>query len=145
MASLSTIQIIGNLGRDPETRFTPAGRQVTSFSVAVSRNVPSNDGTRKEETEWFRVSCWGKMAETAEQFLQKGRRVYVSGRFSSRQFQGNDGQTRTSLDVSADQLVLLDSAQRADIGDLAPSGARSSAAPVSGGYTDDISDDDIPF
>lgn len=144
MASLCTIQLIGNLGRDPETRFTPAGRQVTSFTIAVNRVMGSADG-RKEETEWFRISCWGKLAETAEQFLQKGRRVYVSGRFSSRQFTGNDGATRTSLEVSADQLVLLDAAQRADIGDMAPAGARSSGAATGGGYQDDISDDDIPF
>ena len=158
MASLSTIQIIGNLGKDPETRFIQSGRQVTSFNVAVNRVSPaSGDRERREETEWFRVSCWGQLATTAEQFLQKGRRVYVSGRFSSRQYTATDGQQRTSLEINADQLVLLDSAQRSEGGDdfgdremertpvssdpTAPRRAPSRAP----SRNDDIAEDDIPF
>src|SRR5262245_28981910 len=118
MAGVATIQIVGNLGRDPETRFTPNGQQVTSFTVAVSRVLGGGErGERREETDWYRVSCFGRNATFAEQYLQKGRRVFVAGRFSTRSFTGQDGQSRTSLEITADQLTSLDSAQRAEFGD----------------------------
>ncbi len=144
MAGMATIQIIGNLGRDPETRFTTNGQQVTSFSVAVSR--PARGGDRQEETDWYRVSCFGKQAQIAEQFLSKGRKVYISGRFVPHTFTGNDGQSRTSLDVNADTLVLIDSAPRAGLPGDEPvaQGTRSRPAPREF-QGDEMTEDDLPF
>lgn len=93
---------IGHLGGDPETRFTPNGAQVTSFSVGCSV------GTReKPVTEWVRASAWGKTAEIAQQYLGKGSLVEIEGRLTTRSFEGRDGQTRFSLEMNVDTLVLL--------------------------------------
>lgn len=105
--SLCKIAIIGNLGGDPETRYTANGTRVLSFSVAVNRFRTSPDGQRIEETEWFRVSAFGRLAEL-DQYLAKGRRVYIDGRFSSRQFQGQDGQMRTSLEIAANDIQFFE-------------------------------------
>jgi len=114
MAGLSKATLIGNLGGDPEMRYTPAGRAFTSFSVACSRNYSTAEGERKEETEWFRVTAWGRLAEVCSQYLSKGSRVYVEGRLSSRTWEGADGQKRFSLEVSANEMQILDSRARGD-------------------------------
>ena len=108
MVSLNKIMIIGNLGGDPEMRYTAQGVPVTSFSVAVNwfRNDPS--GERQKETEWFRVVTWRQLAEQCNQYLAKGRKAYIEGRFQSRTWQGNDGQTRTSNEIVADRVLFLD-------------------------------------
>ena len=108
MVSLNKIMIIGNLGTDPEMRYTSQGIPVTNFRIAVNfvRNNPN--GERQEETEWFRVEAWRQLAELCNQYLTKGRRAFVEGRFRSRQWQGNDGQTRTSNEIVADRVLFLD-------------------------------------
>jgi single-strand DNA-binding protein len=105
--------IIGNLGRDPEMRYTPNGRPVTEFSVAVSHSRPDgNGGWVDEGTDWYRVTVWGDRAErTAEQF-RKGNKVFVEGRFRTREFEGKDGQKRTSLEITADNVISLDARVR---------------------------------
>jgi single-strand DNA-binding protein len=108
MASLNKIMLIGNVGSDPEMRYTPNGKAVTSFRLATNYRYNGSDGERREETEWFRVSVWGKQAESCNQFLSKGRRVYVEGRLRSRNWEGQDGQMRTSLEVSANRVIFLD-------------------------------------
>ena len=108
MASLNKITLIGNVGSDPEMRYTPNGKAVTSFRMATNYRYSGPDGERREETEWFRVSVWGKQAESCNQFLSKGRRVYVEGRLRSRNWEGQDGQMRTSLEVSANRVIFLD-------------------------------------
>jgi single-strand DNA-binding protein len=108
MASLSKVILIGNLGSDPEMRFTPDGRAVTTFRMATNRRFTTPSGETKEETDWFRVTVWGKQAEQCNQFLSKGRRVYVDGRFHARNWEGQDGQMRTSLEVTADCVRFLD-------------------------------------
>ena len=108
MAGLNKIMIIGNLGGDPEMRYTSNGTPVTSFSVAVNRSYTRQDGERVEETEWFRVAAWRQLAEQANQYLAKGRLAYVEGRLRSRTFQGNDGQTRFQNEIDASQIVFLD-------------------------------------
>ncbi|MFP3897893.1 MAG: single-stranded DNA-binding protein [Dehalococcoidia bacterium] len=110
MASLNKIMLIGNVGSDPEMRYTPNGKAVTSFRMATNYRYVGSDGERKDETEWFRVSVWGKQAESCNQFLSKGRRVYVEGRLRSRSWEGQDGQMRTSLEVSANRVIFLDRA-----------------------------------
>jgi len=108
MASLNKIMLIGNVGSDPEMRYTPNGKAVTSFRMATNYRYAGSDGERKEETEWFRVSVWGRQAESCNQFLSKGKRVYVEGRLRSRSWEGQDGQMRTSLEVSANRVIFLD-------------------------------------
>jgi len=108
MASLNKIMLIGNVGSDPEMRYTPNGKAVTSFRMATNYRYVGSDGERREETEWFRVSVWGKQAENCNQFLSKGKRVFVEGRLHSRSWEGQDGQMRTSLEVSANRVIFLD-------------------------------------
>jgi single-strand DNA-binding protein len=107
MASLSKVILVGNLGSDPEMRYTPSGKAVTSFRMATNRRYTTPAGESKEETDWFRVSVWGKQAEQVNQFLSKGRQVYVEGRFHARSWEGQDGQMRTSLEVTADRVLFL--------------------------------------
>lgn len=123
IASLNKIMLIGNVGSDPEMRYTPNGKAVTSFRMATNYRYIGSDGERKEETEWFRVSVWGKQAESCNQFLSKGRRVYVEGRLHSRNWEGQDGQMRTSLEVSANRVIFLERAAPASLpeeGELEP-------------------------
>ena len=108
MASLNKIMLIGNVGSEPEMRYTPNGKAVTSFRMATNYRYVGPDGERREETEWFRVSVWGRQAESCNQYLSKGKRVYVEGRLHSRSWEGQDGQTRTSLEVSANRVIFLD-------------------------------------
>ena len=115
MAGLNKVMIIGNLGADPEMRYTANGSAVTNFNVAVNRNWAGPDGERKEETEWFTVVTWNKLAETCSQFLQKGRRAYVEGRLQTRSWEGQDGQTRYRTEVIANTVLFLDKAQAAPV------------------------------
>ena len=94
--TMNKILIIGNLGSDPEMRYTPNGNPVTSFTVATNRRYRTGDGENREETEWFRISAWNRLAETCNQYLQRGSKVYVEGRWSSRTYVGNDGETRAA-------------------------------------------------
>lgn len=108
MAGLNKMLVIGNLGSDPEMRYTPNGNPVTSFSIATNRNYTGSDGERREETEWFRVVAWNQLAELCNQFLSKGRRAYVEGRLRSNRWEGADGQTRFSNEIIAERVVFLD-------------------------------------
>ncbi|MBM3149152.1 MAG: single-stranded DNA-binding protein, partial [Chloroflexi bacterium] len=105
MASMNKVLLIGNVGADPEMRFTPSGIPVTSFSVATNRLFTSPDGERKQETTWFRVVTFRKQAESCSQFLTKGQRVYVEGSLRTRVWEGQDGQKRTSVEVLADRVL----------------------------------------
>ena len=107
MASLSKVILVGNLGSDPEMRYTPNGKAVTSFRMATNHRYTTSAGETREETNWFRVSVWGTPAEQCNQFLSKGRQVYVEGRLHARNWEGQDGQTRTSLEVTADRVLFL--------------------------------------
>jgi len=109
--------IIGNLGRDPEMRYTPSGQAVTQFTVAVNRNYKDQQGERQEETEWFRVVAWGQQAEFAAEYLRKGAKVYVEGRIQTRQWEGQDGQKRYTTELVANTIQTLERRQRDDMGD----------------------------
>jgi len=115
MAGLNKVMLIGNLGTDPEMRYTANGNAVTTFRVACSRNFSGPDGERKEETEWFTVVTWNKLAETCSQFLQKGRRAYVEGRLQTRSWEGPDGQRRYRTEVIANTVLFLDRQQAAPL------------------------------
>ena len=99
--------IIGNLGRDPEMRYTPSGRPVTEFSVAVNRKWTTQEGTPGEEPVWFRVTCWGRLAETTNQYLSKGRQVMVVGRVKASAWTAQDGEARATLELTAQDVKFL--------------------------------------
>jgi single-strand DNA-binding protein len=110
MAGWQQTIIVGNVGRDPETKMFPNGQMVCNFSVAVSRRwTDRNSNEQREETTWFRVACWGKQAETANQYVKKGSQIMVVGRVSVRAYMGNDGQPQASLELTADNFQLLGS------------------------------------
>lgn len=135
---LNKIQIIGHLGRDPEMRYTPGGTPVTNFSVAVSRRRRGQDGQSMDETEWFRVVCWEKLAEIADQYLKKGARVYIEGRVQVRKYTGNDGVERTSVDVIANDMIMLSGRDEGGSSGREPVSSRSSES-----GEEDL--DDLPF
>jgi single-strand DNA-binding protein len=165
--ALCKVMIIGNLGADPEMRYTPSGRPVTQFNVAVNQSTKNQQtGEWVEATDWFRVSVWGDRAERAAENLRKGNKVFVEGRFKTREFEGRDGQKRTSLELTADSLVNLEKRNREDgDGEFASAGPTSATRPAgapagggapraggggggggAGGGFDDTSDlDDLPF
>ena len=108
MSSLNKLMLIGNVGTDPEMRYTPNGNPVTSFRIATSRKYIGSDGESKQETEWFTVVVWGKQAESCNQFVTKGKRVYVEGRLRTRNWEGQDGQKRVAVEVVANRVIFLD-------------------------------------
>jgi single-strand DNA-binding protein len=100
--------IIGNVGADPEMRFTPSGSPVTSFTIATNRMFNSPEGEKKQETEWFTVVTWDKLAERCNKFLTKGRQAYVEGRLRTSSWVGQDGQKRSRVEIVAGQVLFLD-------------------------------------
>ena len=134
---LNKVMIIGHLGREPEMRYTPSGRPVTSFSVATTRTWNSPDGERREETEWFNVVAWAKLAEQCNQLITKGRRVYIEGRLQTRSWDDKEsGQKKYRTEVVANVMLLLDSR---------PPGGGGGPREDSGFPTDEVEPDDIPF
>ena len=107
---LNKVMIIGNLGADPEMRYTPSGSAVTNFSLATNRSHTTSDGERREETDWFNIVAWNQLAEQVNQYLSKGRRAYVEGRLRTRSWEGQDGQTRYRTEVIAYTVLFLDRA-----------------------------------
>jgi single-strand DNA-binding protein len=145
MAGIAKANIIGNLGRDPEMRYTPNGSPVTSFSVAVSRRYQTSDGENREETEWFAVECWNKLAETANQYLQKGKQVYIEGRIRTETWDDRTtGEKRFRIKVVANEMQML--GQRGDqpggsADDFGGGQQRSSRGPAG----EDFELDTMPF
>ncbi|MDG2101806.1 MAG: single-stranded DNA-binding protein [Dehalococcoidales bacterium] len=111
--SLNQILLIGNCGSDPEMRYTPNGAMVVNFSLAVNSYRNGADGEQIQDTEWFRIACWNKTAESVNQFLQKGQRCFVEGRFRSSTYTGNDGTQRQSSEVTAFRVIFLDRSSEA--------------------------------
>jgi len=108
MVSLNKVMLIGNVGNDPEMRFTPNGNPVTSFRIATNRVFNTPEGERKQETDWFTVVAWNKLAEQCNQFLNKGKLVYVEGRLRNRTWEGTDGQKHFRTEVIASRVTFLD-------------------------------------
>ncbi len=140
MAGLNKVMLIGNLGKDPEMRYTANGKAVTHFSVACSRSFSATDGERREETDWFDVVTWDKLAELCSQFLQKGRKAYVEGRLQTRSWEGQDGQKHYKTEVVAQTVLFLDSGPGG--GQRAERFEDAGGAPGGGG---DVDPDDLPF
>ena len=156
MASVNKVIIVGNLGRDPETKYMPNGEAVTNIAVATTESwKDKNSGEKKELTEWHRITFYRKLAEIAGQYLKKGSQVYIEGRLQTRKWQDKDGSDRYTTEIIADTMQMLGSRQGGD-SDAAPAQQRQSApqqqrAPAAGNqqsrpapaYSD--MDDDIPF
>ena len=104
---LNKVMIIGQLGRDPEMRYTPSGRPVTTFNVATTRSWNSSDGGRHSETEWFNVVAWGSLAEICKQHLIKSQQVYIEGRLQTRVWEDNAGSKRSSIEIVANEMIIL--------------------------------------
>lgn len=144
MAGLNKIMVIGNVGTDPEMRYTPSGSPVTSFRLATNRRYNTQDGERREETEWFTIVAWSQLAEQVNQYLSKGQRAYVEGRLHSHSYQGNDGQMRFRNEIIADRVLFLDRAgsgepQSGETGESSVPAASEPQAP------EPASADDLPF
>jgi single-strand DNA-binding protein len=107
MPALNRVQLIGNLGKDPETRFTPTGKKVTSFSVAVSHRWRSAEGEPKERTDWFNIEAWGRQGEICQQYLSKGSLVYIEGRLQTDQYE-HEGEKRYFTKVVVQRMQMLD-------------------------------------
>jgi len=107
--SLNKVQLIGNLAKDPELRYTPNGNAVCTFTLATNRSWTTESGEKKEEADFHRIVAWNKLAELCSQFLVKGRKVYVEGRLSTRSWTGQDGQQKYMTEVVIDDMILLDS------------------------------------
>ena len=105
--SLNKILVIGNVGTDPDMRYTPNGSPVTSFRLATNRRYSTASGEQREETEWFTITAWNQLAERCNQFVTKGMRVYAEGRLKSNSWTGNAGQTRFRNEIVANQFVFL--------------------------------------
>jgi single-strand DNA-binding protein len=145
MSSLNKILLIGNLGKDPEVRYTPDGSPVATFSLATSESWTDKSGSRQEHTEWHTIVAWNKLADLCKRYLSKGRQVYIEGRIRSRDWTDKEGNKRRTTEVIASQMVLLGSRpQNAEAGYQPMDTARQ--APAEPGFGDmGISDSDIPF
>ena len=144
MASTAKITIVGNLGGDPETRYTPAGKMNVRFSIATNRRFTDQSGQQQERTSWFRVTAWGGLAESMDRLAQagalsKGKQVFVEGRLDANEYTDQQGQQRTSLDVFANEILLLGSRADGEGGGYGGFGAGAAAgagAGVGGGASD---------
>src|SRR3989454_6734866 len=143
--SFNKVILVGNLGRDPELRYTPQGTPVCSFSMATNERRKDKTGEMQDQTTWFRVTLWGRQAETASQYLTKGKSVYIEGRLRVEEWTDRDGKPRHTLEVNATDMQFI-GGRGEDAGGGAPArGAAAAAQGDSAPEPSDLSDDDIPF
>jgi single-strand DNA-binding protein len=140
--SFNKVILVGNLGRDPELRYTPQGTPVCSFSMATNERRKDKTGEMQDQTTWFRVTLWGRQAETASQYLTKGKPVYIEGRLRVEEWTDRDGKPRHTLEVNATDMQFIGGAR----GEQEPPMERAAAAGASPSTEQtDVADDDIPF
>ena len=145
MAGLNKMLVIGNVGTDPEMRYTPNGNPVTSFRLATSRTYTPSDGERRQETEWFTVVSWNQLAEQCNQYLIKGRRVYVEGRLKSNTWTGADGQTRFRNEIVANRVLFLDRGPSTGAEDEAGAPSMTSEGEGVPSMTSEGEEDNLPW
>lgn len=147
MASVNKAIIIGNLGQDPELRYTASGAAVASLSIATNERWKDKDGNWQDRTEWHRVSVWGRTAENCGKYLAKGRSVYVEGRIQTRKWEDKEGQTRYTTEIVAQNVTFLSGESNGDFsGSPAPSpSGGGGGGSKGGGFNDSFNEDDIPF
>ena len=153
--SLNKVMLLGNLGRDPEVRYTASGKAVATFTVATSFAWKDQDGTDQEKTEWHRVVAWGRLGEICGEYLSKGQKVYIEGRIQSRDWEDQDGNRRTTVEIVANDMIMLSGSGapqdrgREDARKGAPQGTARKRGPSSAGaderYYPPPPEDDIPF
>jgi single-strand DNA-binding protein len=141
MASVNRVILIGNLGRDPELRYTQSGQAVANFSLATTDRFSSREGERQERTEWHRIVAWGRTAELCAQYLSKGRSVYIEGRLQTNEWEDKEGQKRRTTEVVAQTVQFLGG--RGQGGEAPASG--DTGANNAGGGSGPPAGDDIPF
>jgi single-strand DNA-binding protein len=137
MGSVNKVIVLGNLGRDPELRYTPNGTAVANFTIATNETWKDRDGQKQEHTEWHRIVVWGKLAEICGEYLRKGRQVYIEGTLRSRSYKDKEGVEKNVTEIRADNMVMIG---RGD-GSGSDSGRGNSTSEKAPEY----SDDDIPF
>ena len=151
--SVNKVILVGNLGRDPETRYTGSGQAVCNFSIATSETFKDRNGERQKRTEWHKIVVWGKLAEICQQYLKKGAQIFIEGRIQSREWQDKEGNKRTSFEIVARDMRMLGSRAESAMGASAAAGGSpsadfdSQAAPAEDhpAAGPEISDEDIPF
>ena len=142
MASLNKVMLIGNVGQDPELRYTPDGNPVANFSIAVNRRRRVGE-EYKDETEWFNIVCFSRTAENVNQYLSKGQKVYVEGRFQSSEYVGQDGNQRKSFEVIANEVTFLSTKNEAD--SINQNAAQSTEKPEASATDNEDEDKDLPW
>lgn len=140
MASVNKVILIGNLGRDPELRYTPGGQAVANFTLATNERFSTKDGEKQERTEWHRIVAWGRTGELCAQYLSKGRSVYLEGRLQTREWEDKEGQKRRTTEIVANTVQFLGGR-----GEGAPSGSHSGAGESGGFEPGPPPADDVPF
>lgn len=143
MGSLNKVMLIGNLGKDPEVRYTASGQAVASFSLATSEKFKGKTGEWEERTEWHNITLWGKLAEIAGEYLSKGKTVYIEGRLQTRKWQDKNGNDRYTTDIVGDKMQMLSPKSERRGGEVSSQPVASGGG---GSYeTPPFQDDDIPF
>lgn len=146
MSGVNKVILIGNLGSDPTVRYTPQGTAVANFNIATSERFTNKSGEKEERTEWHRIVAWGKLAEICQQYLKKGKQVYIEGRLQTRNWEDQQGQKRQTTEVVANNMTMLGRAGEGGGGggggDFAPQDFQSEPAPQGAATT---TDDDLPF
>ena len=133
MASVNKVILIGNLGRDPEMRYTPSGTAVATLSLATKEEWKGKDGQKQESTEWHRVVAWGRLGEICGEYLHKGSQIYIEGKLQTKAWEDKEGNKRYTTEVVAQRMQMLGGGKKADPG------------PATDGMGREISEDDIPF
>jgi single-strand DNA-binding protein len=154
--SLNKVMLLGNLGRDPEVRYTSSGRAVATFTLATSQRWKDQEGNEQEKTEWHRIVAWGRLGEVCGEFLSKGRQVFIEGRIQSREWADQEGVKRTTVEIIANDMIMLGGAPGAQHSGYRGEGgpgrtqdrkppARSPEGPDTASYQPPPPEDDIPF
>jgi single-strand DNA-binding protein len=151
MGSVNKVILVGNLGRDAELRYTPGGAAVATLNLATTEVFKDREGQKKEDTQWHRVILWGKTAETLQDYLTKGKQIYVEGKLQTRKWKDKDGNDKYTTEVRGDRVVLLSGGGRGDSAGRGEGGGRSTPAAADDfghaepGGSVELTDDDIPF
>jgi single-strand DNA-binding protein len=151
MGSVNKVILVGNLGRDAELRYTPGGAAVATLNLATTEVFKDREGQKKEDTQWHRVILWGKTAETLQDYLTKGKQIYVEGKLQTRKWKDKDGNDKYTTEVRGDRVVLLsggargDGASRGESGGGRPTAAADDFGHAEPGGSVELTDDDIPF
>src|SRR6267378_1046210 len=150
MGSVNKVILVGNLGRDAELRYTPGGAAVATLNLATTEVWNDKQGQRQEKTEWHRIVLWGKQAESLQEYLTKGKQIFVEGRLQTRQWDDKDGNKRYTTEIKADRITLLGGGGGGGRSSGVDRAERGGGAPVTHGGGDEppmdpITDDDIPF